>query len=125
MKTTIKVQETTTTTKEVEVSLPLFTKVVSDYFIDYYAFYDAVDNQKNMTFTVIVGSKKLFKLNMFAGINKAIEGEKITSKDFYNAFNTSIEPILGMSLHRHLYTTNDEQGEYYLTEQEQLLNSHE
>lgn len=112
MKTTIKVQETTTTTREVEVSLPLFVKVVTDYFVDYYAIYDATNNQKNMTFTVFAETEKLFKLNCFAGINKAIDGERITSKDFYNAFNATIEPILGMSLHKHLYATNDTQAEY-------------
>jgi hypothetical protein len=122
MKTTITVKETTTTTREVAVLLPLFTKVVTDYFINYYAIYDAENTQKNMTFTLLKATEKLFTLNCFAGINNAIEGENITSKEFYNALNAGIEPILSISLHQHLYATNDTQGEYYLTDK---TNSHE
>jgi hypothetical protein len=125
MKTTITVKETTTTTREVAVLLPLFTKVVTDYFIDYYAIYDAGDNQKNMTFTLLKATEKLFKLNCFADIKNAIAGENISQSEFASAFIDVTEEIISKQVHMRATITNDTQGDYYINEQEQLLNSHE
>jgi hypothetical protein len=120
MKTTITVKETTTTTREVAVLLPLFTKVVTDYFIDYYAIYDAKNTQKNMNFTLLKSTEKLFKLNCFADIKNAIAGENISQSEFIQAYNEAKETI---NICPSFPTvTNDTQGEYYLTDKN---NTHE
>jgi hypothetical protein len=116
MKTTITLKETTTTTREIAVSLPLFTKVVTDYFIDYYAIYDAENTQKNMNFTLLKATEKLFKLNCFAGINNAIDGENISQSEFIQAYNEAKKTINICPSFPNV--TNDTQGEYYLTDEQ-------
>ena len=116
MKTTIKV----TTTQEVEVNLPQFRKANELSGFDYYAFYSE-DRHENIYFRTYKG--KLMAFHSFAEISDITKGEQITQSEFIKAYNEAKDTIniYGVSAS----VTNDEQGEYYLPEQEQLLNSHE
>ena len=118
MKTTITIKSITT--QEVEVSLPQFRKVNELSGFDYYAFYSE-DRYKNIYFRTYKG--KLMAYFAFADISDITKGEAITQSEFIKAYNDVKDTI--NIWHSFQNVTNDEQGEYYLTEQEQLLNSHE
>jgi len=118
MKTTIKVK--TITTQEVEVSLPQFRRNDTIASIEFIAYYSEKDDD-NIYFRVKDG-----KLSCFMGwynINRVLEGTPISQTEFVQALNDAKETINTYGVTP--YITNDEQGEYYISEQEQLLNSHE
>ena len=125
MKTTINIAKTITTTEQIEVQLPLFTKEVSDYFINYYAIYNNDNNKNNISISIYAKSKDLFNLCRFVGITSAIKGEVISSREFANILSDVTEEIISLKVHARATTTNDEQDDYYISEQTQLLNSHE
>lgn len=112
MKTTIKVN----TTQEVEVSLPQFRKDGNEY----YAFYSE-NYLDNIYFRVY--EKKLMTFMAFCELHNINKGNQITESEFIKAFNLvkGTIDIMGDTP----TITNDEQGDYYISEQEQLLNSHE
>lgn len=107
MKTTINIVKTITTTEQIEVQLPLFTKEVSEYFINYYAIYDNDNNKKNLSITIYGESKNFFNLCRFVGINSAIKGEVISSREFANILSDVTEEIMSLQVHARATTTND------------------
>jgi hypothetical protein len=105
MKTTIKI----TTTQEVEVSLPQFRKDGNEY----YAFYSE-NYLDNIYFRVYKG--RLMTFMAFCELHNINKGNQITESEFIKAFNSVKNTIdlVGVSPS----ITNDEQGEYYLTDAE-------
>jgi len=111
MKATIKVPMTTT--KEVEVMLPQFRKDGDEYYAIY-----GEDSYYNIYFRIY--KNKIICFMAFTDLNNISRGVEITKEEFVKIFNDYKETI---NIHGASPSiTNDEQGEYYLTE---INNSHE
>ena len=109
MKTTITIKSITT--QEVEVSLPQFRKIEGLASTEFIAYYGEKDDD-NIYFRVKEG--KLSCYMAWYNINKVMEGSPISQGEFTKALNDAKDTIntYGVSAS----VTNDEQGEYYLTD---------
>jgi len=107
MKATIKVP--ITITKEVEVMLPQFRKDGDEYHAIY-----GEDSYDNIYFRIY--KNKIICFMAFTDLNNISRGVEITKEEFVKIFNDYKETI---NIHGASYSiTNDEQGEYYLTDAE-------